>query len=110
MRHRTDADNTYHDEMARWLAKRGRSLAAEPDPIFPDLIPVWNAWHELSTSRTVGMAASGIPWVEMSRYCEDMGIVGAMRLRWIRLMRRMDVAFIAEANKEAANGRPRSRR
>ncbi len=43
------------------------------------------------------MAAGGLPWVDMSRWCEDHGIDGADRLRWCRLFRALDGAFLAQA-------------
>lgn len=66
----------------------------EPEAVFDDLLPVWNAWHDLSVSRPAGLSAGGVPWLEMSRYCEDHGIEGPVRLRWIRLMRAMDLVFL----------------
>ena len=84
--------------MAQWLAKKGRKLddedLEEPDPIYPDLIPLWHAWHELSLSRPVGMALGALPWSELSRFCEDHGVEGALRLRWIRLLRAMDSTYM----------------
>ena len=57
------------------------------------------------------MAVGGVPWGEMSRYCEDHGIAGPMRLRWIRIMRALDATFLIETGKkrEAKRGSSRSR-
>lgn len=46
------------------------------------------------------MAASGVPWSEQSRYCEDNGIDGAARLRWIRLLRAMDLVYLTHTNEQ----------
>jgi hypothetical protein len=73
-------------------------LAEKPD-LHPDLWPVWRGWHDLNAGRPVGMAAGGLPWSEMSQWCEDHGIGGADRLRWCRLFRAMDSAFLAHINK-----------
>lgn len=97
--------------MAQWLAQKGKApqtQVAEPDDLYPDLIPVWNAWHELHTSRPIGMTAGGVPWSEQSRWCEDNGVHGERRRRWVRLLRAMDCAYLrhtAEA-KGAARGNP----
>lgn len=103
LRHRDEADAQYRKDVDEWLRKKGRApLRSEPDPIFDDLIPIWRAWHDLGVSRpSGGFSVSGIPWVEMSRYCEDNGINGAMRLRWIRLLRAMDLAYLGEVAKQS---------
>jgi hypothetical protein len=36
------------------------------------------------------MAMGGLPWADMSRWCQDNGINGEERLRCIRLLRAMD--------------------
>lgn len=88
-------------------------MTDEPEPVFDDLYPVWNAWHDLSTSRPTGMTSSGIPWAEQSRYCEDHGIDGAERLRLIRLLRAMDMTYMRHLageskarRREVASGNP----
>lgn len=100
---RYGAEERHLQRLAEWRKKRGipqpLALDEKPADIFPDLIPIWNAWHELSTSRPVGMAASGVPWSEQSRYCEDHGIDGPARLRWIRLLRAMDLVYLTHSNK-----------
>jgi hypothetical protein len=72
---------------------------AERVELRPDLWPVWRGWHELSAGRPVGMAAGGLPWVDLAQWCEDHGIYGEDRLRWCRLFRAMDSTFIAHINK-----------
>jgi hypothetical protein len=97
LRHGTAVDDGYGAAVAEWLRERGRDVPAEliePPAIFDDLAPVWIAWHTLSISRPAGMAATGIPWGEMSCYCADHGIDGPLRLRWIRLLRAMDLVWL----------------
>lgn len=87
------------------------ALAEKPAPIHTYLLPLWNAWHDLHTSRPIGMAACGLPWGELSAWCQDHEIGGEARLRVIRLLRAMDatyLAFCAEssaARREAADAR-----
>ena len=86
--------------MARWLANKGKASRDldEPEPIFDDLYPIWHAWHDLNTSRPIAGGMVPMPlalsWSELSRYCEDHGIAGESRRRWIRLLRAMDVAYL----------------
>ncbi len=91
--------------MAEWRKRKGipkpQALEEKPDEVWPELIPIWNAWHELSVSRPVGMAASGVPWAEQSRFCEDNGIHGQERLRWIRLLRAMDLVYLSQSAEKA---------
>ena len=96
--------------------KRGKKPAAELEPddkpeLFEDLTTVWHAFHDLSTSRPAGMSASGLPWVEVSRYAADHGIDGAERLRFCRMIRALDVVFLMEMAKrrEASRGSNRPR-
>ncbi len=59
------------------------------------------------------MSSTGVSWAEQSRYCEDHGIDGAERLRFIRLLRAMDVTYMRHVageskarRREAASGNP----
>ena len=73
----------------------------EPDELYEDLQSVWNAWwSDLHAGRNIGMAASGLSWVDMSRWCEDHGISGEERLRWCRLFRAMDNTALAHWNRK----------
>lgn len=85
---------------------------ADKPRLFEDLRPIWNAWHELAHGRQIGMAASGIPWSEMSRYCEDHGVHREQRLRWCRLIQAMDTAWLGEIHKKGddADSRTDTRR
>lgn len=115
LRHRDDSQKAYSKTVAKWLERRGMEAPnglREPEPIHPDLIPIWRAWHDLGVSRPSGMVASGVPWAEMSAYCEDHGIRGPLRLRWIRLLRAMDLTYLAETGRvkeERKRGSSRSR-
>jgi len=62
----------------------------EPAPIYPDLIPLWEAFKDLNCSRQGEMGPVGLTWLDVSRYCEDHGLRGPTRLRWIRILRAMD--------------------
>ena len=66
----------------------------EPDEVFEDLQQLWAAWWTLNSGRQIGMAASGLSWLDLSRWCEDHGIEGEERLRWCRLLRAMDDAAL----------------
>ena len=94
------------------MAKKGKKAPAnvgEPAPIFRDLQPIYDAWHDLSVSRQSGMSPVGLPWAELSAYCADNGIVGRQRLRWIRLLRAMDAVFLVEQSKSAEERREKRR-
>lgn len=67
----------------------------EPPDIDRDLIPIWTCWHQLNGSRAVGMAASGIPWSEVSAWCVDHGVIGDAKRRWCRLVLAMDAVALA---------------
>lgn len=71
----------------------------EPDEVFEDLRAVWDAWWDINPGRASGPSASGLTWSEMSRWCEDHGIDGEERPRWIGLLRSMDVAALMHWNK-----------
>lgn len=98
------------DERARF-AKEAQLRAAsgrpqikrveEPEDVYEDLLPVWNAWWiDLTAGRALGMAASGLTWGDLSRWCEDHGIHGQERLRWCRLLRAMDSTAMAHWNRK----------
>ena len=62
----------------------------EPSAVFTDLLGVWECWWQLGSGRQVGMAIGGLSWTDMRGWCEDHGITGEARLRWIRLLIAMD--------------------
>ena len=73
----------------------------EPEDVFEDLRQVWDAWwSDLGDGRMVGMAMSGLSWTDMSKWCEDHGITGEERLRWIRLFRAMDAVALPHWNRQ----------
>ena len=80
--------------IAQGRAPLKRSMA-EPDEVFEDLQAVWDGWWHLGAGRQVGMAIGGLSWTEMRNWCEDHGITGEERLRWIRLMQAMDATALA---------------
>lgn len=72
----------------------------EPEPVHDDLIPVWITWHNMNASRPVGMGVGMVPLSEIAAELDEMGLIGAMRSRWLRLLRAMDVAFVSLQNEK----------
>lgn len=95
--------------VAQWATGIGLVVAEEPEPIYPELLPIWHAFWTLSTSRPTGFTVGGIPWAEASRYCADHGIGGAQRLRWVRLLRAMDLVYLGNYAEESRKRREASR-
>jgi hypothetical protein len=80
-----------------------------PVPVEPelraDLRWIWNAWSDdlIDCRDTGGMGSvAAIRWSEASRWCEDHAIDGAERLRFVRLVRELDRAYVAHLNKPKA--------
>lgn len=95
-----------------WRARRGipipKALADRP-VLKPHLLPVMEAYQEVCTSRTMGFGAGPIPRTELSAWCEDNGIAGVRRLRWIRMLRALDLAELthhARGRKARHDDRP----
>lgn len=86
------------------------ALQEKPEDVYPDLLPLWNAWHDLSMSRPTGMSAGGLPWAELSAWCQDNGIDGAARLRSIRLLRAMDATFLMHQAEASSSRRQEAKR
>jgi hypothetical protein len=85
----------HYCQVAVWRAKRGIPIpkALTDRPLLEaHLFPVMRGYQEICTSRSIGMAAGPIPWSELSAWCSDNGIVGANRLRWVRMLRALDMA------------------
>jgi len=78
----------------------------EPDDVFEDLRAVWDGWWHLGAGRQVGMAIGGLSWGDMSRWCQDHGIEGQERLRWIRLLQAMDGVAVSHWNRKAGSKPP----
>jgi hypothetical protein len=83
---------------AQLRATQGRAplknSVQEPDEVFEDLQGVWDAWWSIGAGRSSGMSVNGLAWTEMSGWCADHGINGEERLRWIRLLRSMDITAL----------------
>ncbi len=80
------------------------ALDAKPK-LYPDLVPVWNAFQELSSARHVGMGgASAIPPSDIAAYLDLIGIHdGESRSLWFRLLRGMDDALLKASRKKQEN-------
>lgn len=95
------------------MRKKGKKLSFmtdddvsdDPPELFPDLLPVFESWGELCSSRQSGMSLTGLSWSEVSQWCEDHGMTGRWRLRWIRLVRALDMVFVAHSLKKTTNAR-----
>lgn len=81
----------------RKAQKAGESTALDRKvELYPDLIPIWNAFMELSSSRHVGMAGpSGIAvsdvaaWLDLAQINDPLS-----RGEWYRLIRTMDNTYL----------------
>lgn len=62
----------------------------DPPPERPELRMYWDAFHDLSTCRQIGMASGPIPWTALNEYALRYGIVGDGFDRFCRLIRAMD--------------------
>lgn len=63
--------------------------------LFPHLIPDAAAFAALSSDRSVGMERGAIPWRSIHFYAERYGLVQDDFDRLARVLRAMDVAYLA---------------
>lgn len=85
-----------------------RVKALENKPQLHDyLIWVWNAFHQLSSTRNVGMAVGPIPWDSLDQFAQRHGIEDEDQFENFRhLITVMDSAYlehIAKISKPAVN-------
>ena len=69
-------------------------VAARTDPA-PHLLVEWEAFGALSTDRPVAMERGPIPWSAIDRFARRHHIDGDGFERFHRLIRAMDVAYLA---------------
>lgn len=55
----------------------------------------WNAFVDLNTCRSVGMAAGPIPWDSILKYANEYQFAGFQREALFYHVRAMDVAFLS---------------
>jgi hypothetical protein len=73
--------------------------------IEPQLMPLWNAFWELSTERQIGMAIGPIPVSKIRQYLrEEMEIDGADYDHAKAIIRRADNAYCAMLNRRREDG------
>ncbi len=76
-------------------------------PLFVHEAFYWQAFHELSTCRQVGMILGPIPWAAIRDYCEDLGIDDEdERADFTMIIRLLDDVYlkIAEERTKAGGG------
>ncbi|WP_185982979.1 phage tail assembly chaperone [Aureimonas mangrovi] len=81
------------------LAEEGdepQALLDRPS-VEPHLLPFWEAFHELSTDRPIGMAGAGpIPFTSIDRYASRFGFDDANEFdRLLRMIRAMDQEYLS---------------
>ena len=62
--------------------------------LYPDLVPVWEAFVLLSPSRNVGWGAGAIPLSEVRAYCEMFEIPPEDREELLYLLRALDEEYL----------------
>lgn len=90
------------------MYEEGREPPAEffnQPEIWPDLVPIWNAFFDLSTERQIGMGIGPIPFSAIRTYARDlMGIEDPTSdefERFRRLIGDLDDEFLAHINKSS---------
>ncbi len=79
-------------------------LEEEPE-IFPDLIPIWNAFMILSRSRQSGFGIGYIPYQEIIAYLNENDIFEKIyRDEWIRWIQYLDHEYLKIQSKDLKNG------
>lgn len=64
--------------------------------LFPDLMPFWVAFQQLSTSRQSGMGMGYIPLSEIRGYLDEYRIIEwEDRLEWIQWIQTIDRNFVS---------------
>ena len=80
------------------------ALEAKPE-LYTDLVPVWNAFQEITIARPVGMGgACGIPASDIAAYLDLVGIHDdESRYTWFTLLRAMDDVYLKASRKKNNN-------
>jgi hypothetical protein len=76
-----------------------------PDNPAPELVWVWDAFMELTTCRSIGMALGPIPFLAIKDYALHFGITGLRFELFNKLIRAMDRVLLddsAQKEKKAA--------
>lgn len=68
--------------------------------LYPDLVPVWEAFVLLSPSRNSGWGAGAIPLSEVKAYCEMFDIEGDDREELLILLRALDDEYLKSTNEK----------
>lgn len=68
--------------------------------LYPDLVPVWEAFVLLSPSRSMGWGAGAIPLSEIKAYCEMFDIEGDDREELLILLRALDDEYLKSTNEK----------
>lgn len=69
--------------------------------LYPDLVPVWEAFVLLSPSRNTGWGAGAIPLSEVKAYCEMFDIEGDDREELVILLRALDDEYLKSTNEKS---------
>lgn len=87
--------------MAKKRGKETPVLDAKPE-LYADLIPIWNAFNELSAGRHVGMGGvSGLAASDVAAWLDLAGIEDLeTRALWWRLIRAMDEVVLKHSRKK----------
>lgn len=77
----------------------------EPHPAFyqqPEILPwnsfYWEAFHELSTERQIGMGLGPIPRSCIMAYAAEQDLLGDAAEHFLDIIRRVDVEYLQSAN------------
>lgn len=60
----------------------------------------FDAFAELSSCRSIGMAEGPIPWTAIRAWCDENEVVGEQREKTFRIVRAMDVAYLKWRSKK----------
>lgn len=73
--------------------------------LYPDLVPVWEAFVLLSPSRNMGWGAGAIPLTEVRAYCEMFEIEPEEREDLLYLLRALDEEYLKSTNEKGKQKR-----
>ncbi|HWM89403.1 MAG TPA: hypothetical protein VN493_01405 [Thermoanaerobaculia bacterium] len=73
--------------------------------MYPDLVPVWEAFVLLSPSRNMGWGAGAIPLTEVRAYCEMFEIEPEEREDLLYLLRALDEEYLKSTNEKGKQKR-----
>lgn len=101
-------------EWVRQLEEEGHDTTGilEEEPIlFPDLLPYWNAFHILSSSRNSGLSIGTIPLPAYESYFRIFGIDSLEeRFNYIKFVGVLDSEFVSWQGEKNEQKRKRSER